>query len=185
MVVSAAILVGAVVVVGGASGAYVAAAPPVSEGIHRLVTRVSFQPDEECRLHAENPSASPLVSTAPAELVLTPEPRTETREPYAPTLSYHAPLDLSGDAAVSASNGSTLTIAASSSKAWSVRLSKLPWHKKESAVRFGSHPFRQVVPAGRYKLSFWVGGWRSNEVDVMVHRGGRVTLVDESAPTAR
>jgi len=153
-----------------------AAAPaPPGRGIQRLITKVSVEQGEEFSLRAENPAPSPLSSTAAVELVLTPDPRNEEREPYAPSLSYHAPLDLSGDSAAPAKNGTLLEIEALSSRAWTGRLSNLSWHQKEATVRSGAHPLPQVVPAGRYKLSFWIGGWRSNQVDVVVRRGGKVT----------
>jgi hypothetical protein len=155
-------------------------AAPVAVGaeIRRMIIRVALEDGGTFALEIENPAEAPLSSKEPTELVLVPEPLPEAQHPYAPSVSYRAPVDLSGEAAVPATAAALLEVQASSKRQWRGRIPSLAWYRRESVARLGSYPFTQVVPVGRYKLSFWVGGWKSNDVDVLVHRGGRVTSLE-------
>jgi hypothetical protein len=157
-------------------------ATPVVDGmaIHRMIIRVALPEPGAFTLEIENPAATPISSTETTELALEPEPRLQTLDPYAPAISYRAAVDLSGDAAVRAGAATLLEVPAASKRRWRGTLADLGWHRKEGVARLGAHQLAQVVPAGRYKLSFWVGGWRSNEVAVVVLSGGRVSGVDGS-----
>ncbi len=157
-------------------------AAAVVEGaeIRRMIIRVALENGGTFAVEIENPAETPLSSKEPTELALVPEPLPETQRPYAPSVSYRAPVDLSGDAAVPAAAATLLEVPASSKRRWRGRVADLAWHRKEAMARLGSHQLAQVVPVGRYKLSFWVGGWSSSQVDVLVHPGGRVTGVEGS-----
>jgi hypothetical protein len=157
-----------------------AAAVVGGAGIERMIIRVALEGGGTFAVEIENPAATPLSSKEATELALEPEPRPETQRPYAPSVSYRAPVDLSGDAAVAATAATPLEVPASSKRQWRGRVADLAWHRKEAMARLGSHQLSQVVPVGRYKLSFWVGGWASNQVDVLVHPRGRVTGVEAS-----
>jgi hypothetical protein len=163
-----------------ASVALLAAAVVKGDGIQRMIIRVALEDGGTFVLVIENPADTPLSSKEATELALEPEPRPETQRPYAPSYSYRAPVDLSGEAAVAATAATLLEVQASSKRQWRGRIPDLAWHRKEAMARLGSHQLAQVVPVGRYKLSFWVGGWKSNDVDVLVQPGGRVTSLEES-----
>ena len=157
-----------------------AAAVVEGAGIQRMIIGVALEDGGTFAVEIENPAETPLSSKEPTELALVPDPLPETQRPYAPSVSYRAPVDLSGDAAVAATAATLLQVDASSKRQWRGRIADLAWHRKEAMARLGSHQLAQVVPVGRYKLSFWVGGWPSNQVDVLVHPGGRVTGLEGS-----
>jgi hypothetical protein len=149
-------------------------------GLQRMIMKVALEEGGTFAVEIENPADTPLSSKETTELVLEPEPPPETQRPYAPSISYRAPVDLSGGAAVAATASTQLDVPASSKRRWRGRIADLMWHRKEALARLGSHQLAQVVPVGRYKLSFWVGGRLSNQTDVLVHAGGRVTGVEGS-----
>jgi hypothetical protein len=148
--------------------------------IRRMIIRVALDDGGTFSVEIENPAETPLSSTDATELGLEPEPMPQMQRPYAPSVSYRAPVDLSGNAAVPAAAPTLLKVPASSKRQWRGRVADLAWHRKEAMARLGSHQLAQVVPVGRYKLCFWVGAWPSNQVDVVVHPGGRVTAVEGS-----
>jgi len=163
-----------------ASLGLLAAAVVEGAGIERMIIRVALEEGGTFVVEIENPADTPLSSKEATELALEPEPRPETQRPYAPSVTYRAPVGLSGDAAVAATVAKLLEVPASSKRQWRGRVADLVWHRKEAMSRLGPHQLAQVVPVGRYKLSFSVGGWASNQVDVLVHPGGRVTGVEGS-----
>jgi hypothetical protein len=160
----------------------------------RMVCKLTVLERGEVEVQIENPSDRPLDLTAPAELVLQPSPPRRSKgamivDPrlekgptsFEPTesASYRASLDLTADVVTDGDDKTRVQIPARATKTWRVRLPAVAWHVRDSPARSGSHPFRQVVPAGVFELRFEVGGWRSREVRLEVDNRGGVTAREE------
>jgi len=164
------VLVGSMAVIGAPPVADVSRAP-------RMACRLMLNAGDQFELALENASTRKFDVVVRAKFILTPEPPPPSEYPPAASVSYGAPLDLSGaDVAKDDADETRLEMAPSATRTWTGRLTSLPWHREVSSTRLGSRPFRQVVPEGRYKLTFQVqghgvGACRSSEHLLEVRKG--------------